>query len=129
MFCSEGGKDTPNNLITVCSACHGKIHDGTIKPSWKGQNPDILGHDTKLNVIAKRLGDYLSTIGLLANTAFVFITKINILSYNLEKTHCNYAIMIALESTQIEKKSQTYIKRCVAKGDYKLAMGKRSETR
>lgn len=29
-FTSEGGKDTINNLITLCSGCHSKVHSGKI---------------------------------------------------------------------------------------------------
>ncbi|MDR1656310.1 MAG: HNH endonuclease [Deltaproteobacteria bacterium] len=96
VFCSEKEKDTPNNLITICPTCHNKSHDGTIKPSWKCQKYNILRYDTQLNVVVKRLSDYLNTIGLLVNTTFGFITKINRLSHNLDKTHYNDAIMIAL---------------------------------
>jgi hypothetical protein len=33
---SEGGKDTINNLITLCSECHSKVHSGKIQLKAKG---------------------------------------------------------------------------------------------
>jgi hypothetical protein len=33
---SEGGKDTINNLITLCSKCHSKVHSGKIQLKAKG---------------------------------------------------------------------------------------------
>jgi cytochrome c553 len=32
----DGGKETINNLITVCSTCHSRIHDGTVTLKKKG---------------------------------------------------------------------------------------------
>jgi 5-methylcytosine-specific restriction endonuclease McrA len=34
---SEGGKDTINNLITLCSKCHSKVHSGKIQLKSKGK--------------------------------------------------------------------------------------------
>ena len=33
---SDGGKDTINNLITLCSECHSKVHSGKIQLKAKG---------------------------------------------------------------------------------------------
>ena len=129
IFRSQNGKDTPDNLVVVCETCHKKIHDCTIVPKWKGKKHDILRHSTQVNVIANRLAIFLNDQGLNVQTTYGFVTKADRQANGLDKTHYNDAIAIALGNASVRKVSQIYLKKCVAKGDYQLAKGKRSEVR
>jgi hypothetical protein len=128
VFRSEKGKDTPDNLVTVCKICHQKIHDGTIIPKWKGKAKDAVTHVAQLNIIISRLKTYLGNTGLKISSTFGFITKVDRRLNKLDKTHYNDAISIAA-GNKAANLSQIYIKRCVSKGDYQLTKGKRSEKR
>jgi hypothetical protein len=47
VFRSQGGKDTIDNLVTLCEGCHKKVHEGKLKL-------DLKGKSNKLDVIAQR---------------------------------------------------------------------------
>ncbi|MEN8217418.1 MAG: RNA-guided endonuclease IscB [Pseudomonadota bacterium] len=52
---SEGGKDTVNNLITLCSECHSKVHSGKIQLKAKG----VSGFKDKIAQRTMQGKDYL----------------------------------------------------------------------
>ena len=129
VFRSQNGKDTLDNLVVVCQTCHKQIHEGFIQPKWKGKQQDILRHSTQLNVIVAYLETFLNTLGLIVQTTYGFVTKVDRRSSGLDKTHYNDAIAIALGNSSLKTISQIYVKKCVARGDYQLSKGKHSEIR
>jgi len=124
VFRSNGGTDTPSNLITLCEGCHDKLHNGEFQ--IKGSRSKTK-HATEVGVVTsqlkKRFGDFEETFG--------YQTKFNreqILK--LPKTHYNDAVAICCEEGEIIDISSTvYFKKHVSKGDYQQTNGSRSEKR
>jgi hypothetical protein len=126
VYRSQGGCDDPSNLITLCPACHKKVHAGKLTLNIKGKPFGVLKHDTHMNIISKRLVDrYPNVI-----ETFGYITKQNRLEAKLPKRHYIDACIIANGSADVNFKSDiVYIKRSVTKGDYRQTKGERSEIR
>ena len=122
IFRSNGGTDTPDNLITLCESCHSKLHKG--KFVIKGVKSKTK-HATEMGIIKsqlkKKFGDFVETFGY--ETKF---KREQILQ--LPKTHYNDAIAICCEEGEIVTPLNiTLIRKCVAKGDYQQYKGIRSE--
>ena len=129
-FRSEQGSDEAENLVTLCKACHDKVHDSTIKLNAKGRTKGTLRHATQMNSIRVQL---LKSIP--CKETFGFITKEHAWAMGLEKTHYNDAIAIACLGN-IERNGsvgcgfatdRVLLKKCVADGDCQQTKGARSE--
>lgn len=124
VFRSNGGTDSPENLIVLCSDCHDKLHKGEFE--IKGIRSKTK-HATDVGILKsqleKQFGDFEETFG--------YQTKFNreqILK--LPKTHYNDAVAICCEEGEIIDISSTvYFKKHVSKGDYQQTKGSRSEKR
>jgi 5-methylcytosine-specific restriction endonuclease McrA len=124
VFRSNGGTDSPENLIVLCSDCHDKLHKGEFE--IKGIRSKTK-HATEVGIVKsqleKQFGDFEETFG--------YQTKFNreqILK--LPKTHYNDAVAICCEEGEIIDISSTvYFKKHVSKGDYQQTKGSRSEKR
>jgi 5-methylcytosine-specific restriction endonuclease McrA len=124
VFRSNGGTDSPENLIVLCSDCHDKLHKGEFE--IKGIRSKTK-HATDVGIVKsqleKQFGDFEETFG--------YQTKFNreqILK--LPKTHYNDAVAICCEEGEIIDISSTvYFKKHVSKGDYQQTNGSRSEKR
>jgi hypothetical protein len=98
IFREHGGKDTLANLLTLCEACHQKLHEGKIALKKVG----VSGH---LDQIAQRTmqgKSYLyATLGeeLPLSTLFGYQTATLRKARNLPKTHINDALCIATYHT------------------------------
>lgn len=119
---SNGGTNTPTNLITLCKDCHNKLHKGEFE--IKGTMSKTK-HATETGIVKsqlkKRFGEFEETFGY--ETKF---KREQILC--LPKTHYFDAIAIACEDGEVvELSSIVYFKKHVAKGDYQQRKGKRSE--
>ena len=83
---SKGGSDTLNNLITVCSACHNKIHKGEIGLNRK---PKMFKYPTILQTgkwwIWNKLVEMFGRENV--KVTFGWITAQNRRELNLEKDH------------------------------------------
>jgi len=124
VFRSNEGTNTPNNLITLCEDCHGRLHGGEFE--IKG-NRSKTKHATEIGIVKsqlkKQFGDFEETYGF--ETKF---KREQIL--NLPKKHYNDAVAICCEEGEIVDLSDTvYFKKHIAKGDYKQTMGLHSEKR
>ena len=122
VFRSNGGTDTPDNLITLCEECHTKIHRGEF--TIKGVKSKTK-HATEMGIIKsqlkKRFGGFEECFGY--ETKF---KREQILQ--LPKTHYNDAIAICCQEGEIiETYNYVLYKKCVAKGDYQQYKGSRSE--
>jgi hypothetical protein len=124
IFRSEGGSDEAENLITLCHTCHKALHDGKIKPNFKGKKKGQLKYATQMNSIRcqllKHYSDAIETFGM--------VTKANRLSLGIEKDHHLDACVIANGGNHVKLHTDTvYIKKSVAKGDRQKTKGIRSE--
>ena len=122
IFRSNGGTDSPENLITLCEGCHDKLHKGEFEIKGK---KSITKHATEIGItksqLKKKFGDFVETFGY--ETKF---KREQILQ--LSKSHCNDAIAICCSDSEIIKDLNYYfIKKNVAKGDYQQTKGIRSE--
>jgi hypothetical protein len=122
IFRSNGGTNSPENLITLCESCHSKLHKGEF--AIKGAKSKTK-HATEMGIIKsqlkKKFGDFVETFGY--ETKF---KREQILQ--LPKTHFNDAIAICCEEGEIVTPLNiTLIRKCVAKGDYQQYKGIRSE--
>jgi hypothetical protein len=91
---SNGGSDTPNNLITLCEKHHKALHAGKFELTIKSHKS--LKSATTMNIIHRRLLRYFPE----AIETFGYITKANRYQHKIEKTHSNDAFVIAGGSNQ-----------------------------
>jgi hypothetical protein len=100
------------------------LHDGKIKPNFKGKKKGQLKYATQMNSIRcqliKHYPDAIETFGM--------VTKANRLSLGIEKDHHLDACVIANGGNPVKLLTDTvYIKKSVAKGDRQKTKGIRSE--
>ena len=120
---SQGGSDDLENLITLCEDCHHNLHKGKIELKVKGKKKSSLKHATQMSVIRSMLlKEYPEAI-----ETFGYITKQNRWTLGLDKTHYIDAAVISSEGKSIKFNCDLYLKRHIAKSEYKLAKGLRSE--
>jgi len=124
IFRSEGGTNTPSNLITLCEDCHCDLHAG--KYEFKAKKSKTK-HAAEIGIVKSQLrklwGPFEETFG--------YETKYKREQcLELPKTHCNDAIAICCEDEEcVELSNTSYLKRHVASGDYRQTKGKRSDIR
>ncbi len=117
---SNGGSDTPTNLITLCETCHNNLHDD--KFSLKGVKSKTK-HATEIGVIKSQLSKYHKH-----EVTYGYETKFKRERLNLDKTHANDAIAICISDNEVVKPMDIIlIKKHICKGDYKQTKGCHSE--
>ena len=125
IYRSNGGGDEQENLITLCSSCHYKLHHNEIKLNLKGKKKTQLKHATQMNSIRVQLLRILN-----CEETFGFITKENRYSMGLPKEHYMDAVAIASKGKRVVFKNKNILfKKCVSDGDYQQSQGIRSEQR
>lgn len=129
IFRSNGGTNSPNNLVTLCESCHDKLHalkNGQAEKiskelTKKAQKSTKAA--TKVSIvktqIKKNFGDLLETFG--------YVTKFNREAHGLQKAHHIDALMIAGQGEEIVPADLLLVRRCVSRGDYQQTSGSRSE--
>ena len=123
---SRGGSDDPENLLTLCKACHDGVHDGSVTLNARGKRKGPLRHAMHQIVINKRLLERIPG----ATATFGYITKTNREALGLPKTHYNDALVISSRGNPLKNGDIDVLsKRCVPKGDYQRTKGVRSEKR
>lgn len=124
VFRSNGGTDSPENLIVLCPACHNKVHAGEFE--IKGIRSKTK-HATEVGIVKSQLKKFF---GVFEET-FGYETKFKreqILQ--LPKAHHFDAVAICCEEGEIvDLSDNVYFKKHVAKGDYQQTKGVRSEKR
>ena len=133
IFRCYGGSDEPENLITLCKTCHGKLHAGKINLKRNGKVKGQLKHATQMNSIRQQLLRLLPE----AVETFGFITKEHRQLMELPKKHYYDAVAIAclknIENTGLIdvnfKTNNILLKKCIADGDFQQTKGIRSEQR
>lgn len=124
VYRSQGGTDGEDNLITLCEDCHKAIHDGTLILDKKPRKLN-LKYATHMSIIRSQLLKVYPE----AIETFGFVTKENRNQLNLPKDHYIDACVIASGGKAFKLNSEIFYKRRVAKGDYQLTKGVRSEQR
>jgi hypothetical protein len=108
----------------LCKACHDDLHDEKLILNLKGKKKGNLKHATQMNSIRIQLMKALPN----AIETYGFVTKEHRQKMNLPKEHFFDAVAIASKNKDISFRTYEIIyKKCVAKGDYQLAKGVRSE--
>ena len=123
VFRSLGGSDDLDNLITLCEKCHYDLHHGKIELKVKGKKKSSLKHATQMSVIRCMLLKHYPE----AIETFGYTTKQNRWNLGLDKTHYIDSAVISSEGKSFKFNCDLYVKRHVAKDDYQLAKGVRSE--
>lgn len=121
VFRSQGGTNSPSNLITLCASCHKALHRGDFlitKPRSKTRHPTQIG-------IVK--GALISSWSF--TPTFGYETKFKREQLlGLSKTHYHDAVAICYTGNNpIQLSNTVYFKRHVASGDYQQRKGKHSE--
>jgi hypothetical protein len=122
VFRSQGGSDSPSNLITLCETCHTDLHAGKFQLR---ASKSKTKHATEVGIIKSALAksgwDFEPTFGY--ETKF---KREQSLKWN--KSHAADAVAICWEYGHILSPSPyVTFKRHVAKGDYQQTKGPRSE--
>ncbi|SIO43152.1 HNH endonuclease [Singulisphaera sp. GP187] len=123
-FRSNGGTDTPSNLLTLCESCHDDLHAGKFVILAKKSKTK---HATEIGIVKASL----KKSGWSFEEMFGYETK-----YKREqclgwpKSHAADAVAICCgDGEVVEPRPVTYRKRHVSKGDYQQTSGKRGEKR
>ncbi len=121
IFRSNGGTDTPSNLITLSKDCHASLHEKAFE--LKGKK-SITKHATEIGVVKARLKkqwDFMESFGY--ETKF---QREQVLQ--LPKSHANDAIAICCEHGELVKQDNNiFYKKHVSSGDYQQTKGVRSQ--
>ena len=92
VFRSYGGSNRMNNLITLCSDCHKKIHNGEVGFKKKVKS---FKHASHMNIMRKKLIDSLKNIYDNVFETFGYLTKYNREKLNISKSHSSDAFVIS----------------------------------
>lgn len=123
---SNSGSDEQENLITLCSSCHYKLHHGEVALNLRGKKKGQLKHATQMNSIRAQLLKMLPE----AEETFGYITKEHRHLLGLPKEHYFDAVAIASRGKKVEFKTLSIlIKKSTSKGDYQQTKGARSKQR
>jgi len=99
IFQSNGGTDTVNNIITLCSKCHTSVNHkkGKLLDIWQTEKPKIRGFKdaTFMSIVRWKLVEFIECLH-----TYGYITKNNRIKYGIKKTHYNDAFVIANGSIQ-----------------------------
>ncbi len=99
IFQENGGADTANNLITLCTKCHTSPNHkiGKFLYDWQSKKPKIRGFKdaTFMSIVRWRLVNQID-----CKHTYGYITKNTRIKLKLEKTHYNDAFCISGGNTQ-----------------------------
>jgi 5-methylcytosine-specific restriction endonuclease McrA len=134
MFKSNGGTDSPENLITLCETCHDNLHQGLFNLAKKGKK-SITKHATEIGIVKSQLKKQWIDMSINTTETFGYETKYTReQQLNLPKTHYNDAVAIACNhlnsvanNIKLIPNRVVYYKKHVSKGDYQQTSGIRSE--
>ncbi len=122
-FRSEGGTNTPANLITLGKKCHTSLHAGKFKLKAK---KSTTKHATEMGIVKSQLKkqwNFVETFGY--ETKFKREQVLQLL-----KTHANDAIAICYEEGElVNPDNNIFHKKHVSAGDYQQTKGVRSQMR
>ena len=91
-FRSKGGSNRMDNLVTLCSNCHGKIHNGELEFTKRVKS---FKHASHMNIMRKRLFEVLRSVFDNVFETFGYLTKYNREKLGFDKSHSNDAFIIS----------------------------------
>ena len=119
------GGDRPDNLITLCSACHRKVSQGKLDLNVKIL--EGFKSQTFMNTVRWKLVNKLRELENSVSCTYGYITKSKRIELGLAKSHSNDAFVIAGGYSQ--KRTSGYLIQQVRKCNRKLFKGSRSHIR
>ncbi|MCB9640113.1 MAG: HNH endonuclease [Myxococcales bacterium] len=123
VFRSQGGTETPDNLVTLCRRCHEDLHAGMfVLKARKSKTKQA----TEVGIVKAQLKKRWSF-----EETYGYETKYKREQcLGLPKSHANDAVAICCEDGETVRLDDVlYLKRHVAGGDYQQTKGARSEKR
>lgn len=117
------GGDAPDNLLTLCQTCHGKVSKGKLILDVK--IPICFKPETFMSIVRWKLVNILKAAGNIVDHTYGYITKFNRIALGLEKSHSTDAFVIA-GGTMQERSSVNFLIQQVRKCNRKLFKGDRS---
>ena len=123
VFRSQGGTDTPDNLVTLCRRCHEDLHAGMFALKARKSKTKQATEVGMVKAQLKKRWEFEETYG--------YETKWKREQcLGLPKSHANDAVAICSEDGETVRLNDVlYLKRHVAAGDYQQTKGARSEKR
>ncbi|WP_296875335.1 RNA-guided endonuclease IscB [uncultured Methanobrevibacter sp.] len=99
IFKSQGGSNRMDNLVTLCSDCHSKIHKKQLTFNKKVKT---FKHASHMNIMRKRILESLKREFNNVYETFGYLTKYLRENLGIVKSHCNDAFVIShnLEAEQ-----------------------------
>ena len=91
-FKSQGGSDRMDNLVTLCSECHNKIHKNKLTFNKKVKS---FNHATHMNIIRKKLFEALNNVFDNVFETYGYLTKYTREKLGISKSHSNDAFVIS----------------------------------
>jgi len=125
---SKGGSDRPDNLVTLHEQCHKDFHAGLVQKAFK--KPKQYREASQVTVLKNHIIKELrKTFDV--EVTFGNITKVDRKRLQLEKTHFNDAIAIAMGDTysSANQPERFYLRFCRPRGNYRLYRGNNSQTK
>lgn len=120
---SQGGSNRMENLTTLCSECHHKVHNDELKFNKKVKR---FNHASHMNIMRKRLVELLKEEFDNVYETFGYLTKYNREKLGLPKSHCNDAFIIS-HNTQAEQYSIEYLFKKVRRHNRQIHKAKPSK--
>ncbi|MCB9643817.1 MAG: HNH endonuclease [Myxococcales bacterium] len=123
VFRSQGGTETPDNLVTLCRRCHEDLHAGMFVLKARKSKTKQATEVGMVKAQLKKRWEFEETYG--------YETKWKREQcLGLPKSHANDAVAICSEDGETVRLNDVlYLKRHVAAGDYQQTKGARSEKR
>ena len=123
VFRSQGGTETPDNLVTLCRRCHEDLHAGRFALKARKSKTKQATEVGIVKAQLKKRWEFEETYG--------YETKWKREQcLGLPKSHANDAVAICCEDGErVRLNDVLYLKRHVAAGDYQQTKGARSEKR
>ncbi|MCB9641376.1 MAG: HNH endonuclease [Myxococcales bacterium] len=123
VFRSQGGTETPDNLVTLCRRCHEDLHAGMFVLKARKSKTKQATEVGIVKAQLKKRWEFEETYG--------YETKYKREQcLGLPKSHANDAVAICCEDGETVRLDDVlYLKRHVAAGDYQQTKGARSEKR
>jgi 5-methylcytosine-specific restriction endonuclease McrA len=135
VFRSQGGTDSPENLITLCEPCHEALHAGTLADTIHSKLTKKIKsktkHATEIGILKSQLIKCQKSENWTFEQTFGYETKYQReVHLKLPKTHYFDAVAICTNEAQnVIPQPWVYFKRAISKGDYQQTAGARSEQR